>query len=140
MLATLALFSILVYGFAFLAADAKLFGCPVKDYNDNPTDVDYIRSCGTLPIRPIFLKLKFFRELLSCYFCMGVWTGSAAHAVLVLLAPYNVHILDSYILLSNTATGTAISFLIAAVIGGPVCYLADIMVQILENLATKLKG
>ena len=64
----------------------------------------------------------------------------AAHGTLVALAPYNPHILNSYPLLSNEAVGTAISFLIAAVIGGPLCYITDNMVQLLEQLTDTAEG
>jgi len=140
MLATLSLFALLVYGYAFLAADAKLFGCPTTDYKDQPDDTEYIRHAGILKIRQLFLKNAFFRELFSCYFCLGVWTGMLAHGTLVVLAPYNPHILNSYILLSNDIVGSVSSFVVAAVIGGPLCYISEIVIQILEKLTDKLEG
>jgi len=137
MLATLSLFTLLVYGISFLAADAKIFGCPIKDYNDNPTDTEYIKSAGMIPVRQLFLKVSFFRELLSCYFCLGTWAGVLAHGTLVLLAPYNTHILNSYPLLSTSIFGTVASFLVAAVIGGPLCYIMDKLIQVLEKLSDR---
>jgi len=140
MLATLALFIFLIYGYAFLAADAAIFGCSIKDYNKDPIGALVRHPSGTLTVRHVFFKVAFFRELLSCYFCMGVWAGMAAHGTLVLLAPYNPHILNSYILLSSGPTGTAISFLVAAVVGGPLCYIVDNSVQLLEQITDGLEG
>ncbi len=140
MLATLALFTLLIYGYAFLAADAAIFGCSIKDYNKDPIGALARHPSGTLNIRHIFFRFSFFRELLSCYFCLGVWTGMAAHGTLVLLAPHNPHILNSYLLLSSGPVGTAVSFLVAAVLGGPLCYVTDTAIQILEKLVDKLEG
>jgi len=63
-----------------------------------------------------------------------------AHGTLVVLAPYNPHILNSYILLSNDIVGSVSSFVVAAVIGGPLCYISEIVIQILEKLTDKLEG
>ena len=46
-----------VYGITFLLADAKILS-------------DWI------PIRPTLQRVKFFRDLLSCYFCMGIWIST----------------------------------------------------------------
>jgi len=46
-----------VYGLAFLLSDSKIF----EDW---------------IPIRPFFKRIKFFRDLLSCYFCMGIWIST----------------------------------------------------------------
>jgi len=47
-----------VYGIAFLLSDAKILS-------------DWI------PIRPLLKRVKFFKDLLECYFCMGIWIGAA---------------------------------------------------------------
>jgi hypothetical protein len=46
-----------VYGVAFLLSDAKILS-------------DWI------PIRPLLKRVKFFKELLECYFCSGLWIGA----------------------------------------------------------------
>jgi hypothetical protein len=46
-----------VYGIAFLLSDAKILS-------------DWI------PLRPLLKRLRFFKGLLECYFCMGVWIGA----------------------------------------------------------------
>jgi hypothetical protein len=51
-----------VYGLAFLLSDAKIF----EDW---------------IPIRPHLRKIKFFRDLMSCYFCMGIWIGAGGWAL-----------------------------------------------------------
>jgi hypothetical protein len=47
-----------VYGIAFLLSDAKILN-------------DWI------PIRPLLKRVKFFKDLFECYFCMGIWIGAA---------------------------------------------------------------
>lgn len=47
-----------VYGIAFLLSDAKILS-------------DWI------PLRPLLKRVNFFKDLLECYFCMGIWIGAA---------------------------------------------------------------
>ena len=82
----LLIFTLFVFGFCFLLADARIFGCDAYGYKqiyEDPEasgkDLEYARTCGILRIRQHLLKFHFVRELLSCYFCMGVWVGAAAH-------------------------------------------------------------
>lgn len=135
MLATLILFALLTYGFAFLLADAKIFGCPIKDFVPALEGDHVILDKGVLPIRQLFLRLPFVRELLGCHFCMGTWCGIVAHLLLLWLSEYNQLILNSYFLLSKDGLGIAVGVLTAAVLGGPVCYVTDLLVQIAENVA-----
>jgi hypothetical protein len=57
-LPSLTIWILAVYGLAFLLSDAKIF----EDW---------------IPLRPQLRKVKFFRDLLSCYFCMGIWISTA---------------------------------------------------------------
>lgn len=41
-------------------------------------------AVGILPIRQHFLKLKFVRELSSCYYCLGTWIGLVSHPLFLL--------------------------------------------------------
>ena len=87
---TFILFAATVYALCFLAADARIFGADTSAYNDvtvdgsytAPEDLAQLPSTGTLPIRQHLLRWNFLREHLSCYFCMGVWAGPAAHIFL----------------------------------------------------------
>lgn len=36
---------------------------------------------GFIPIRPFLQKFRFFRSLMSCYFCSGIWCGPPAYLV-----------------------------------------------------------
>lgn len=56
---SLVLWILWVYGIAFLLADSKIFG-------------------EWIPVRPLFMRWAFFRDLLRCYFCMGVWISAGS--------------------------------------------------------------
>jgi hypothetical protein len=139
MLAALLIFSILVYGLAFLVADAKIFGCPAKSFYDQPEDVAYIREVSILPLRQIFMRWRWcgrvIKSLLTCYFCLGVWCGALIHLALLGLHQLDssVPLLSSYPLLSCTLWGTLVSTALAAIAGAVSCYLLDLLVQVLEN-------
>ena len=87
---TLILFAAVVYALCFLAADARIFGADTTAYNSITTDngavsaEDFasLRDIGALPLRQYALRWNFLRKHLSCYFCMGVWAGPAAHIFL----------------------------------------------------------
>ena len=48
----------ILYGIAFLLSDAKILS-------------------EWIPLRPLLKRLKFFRDLMECYFCMGIWISAA---------------------------------------------------------------
>jgi hypothetical protein len=75
-------FTLVCYGIAFLVADASILGCGTAAYNEDPDDAEYIWSKGIFKLRPYFLQVRFFRELFTCYFCLGVWVGPVAHVLL----------------------------------------------------------
>lgn len=94
-----------VYGIAFLLSDAKILS-------------DWI------PVRPILKRLRFFKDLLECYFCMGIWISAA---LWVGLTWPNFLKLDAVIYLPAGAAGA---------------YLLDLVVHYIETriLMTSLEG
>jgi len=71
---SLPLWILAIYGIAFLLSDAKILS-------------DWI------PIRPLLKRVKFFRELLECYFCMGIWLGAALWGALNWKDPWQIQAL-----------------------------------------------
>lgn len=63
---TLIIFWALTFGLCFWAADAKFLG------HQDPAK-------SVVQLRPYLERNRFFRELLSCYFCLGSWMGPVAH-------------------------------------------------------------
>ena len=99
---SLLLFAFLTFGLCFLLADAHLFGCDAQFYNEVSDDCLATRDMkreaeqrGILKIRQHFLKLHFFRRLLGCYFCMGVWVGPLVHTYLYHTDPHYFWLHDS---------------------------------------------
>lgn len=162
MLAALLVFSLLVYGLAYLVADAKIFGCPARAFYADPTDVSYIREHCVLPLRQIVMrwgyplvsqesalaalvsaeapaitpgKRSIFKLFLTCYFCLGVWCGALIHLALIGLFHLDpsVPLISSYPLLSLTLPGILVGTVLAAVAGAVMCYILDLLVQMLEN-------
>jgi hypothetical protein len=135
MLATLLVFCASTYGLAYLVADAKIFGCPTASYVEDPTDTEYIRSVGVLPIRQLVLRFGFFRKQFQCYFCLGVPSGATIHGLFLLLAwaDKTSPLLDSYFMLGRSTLGIIVSTLLAAILGCAVCGVTDLMVRVLEN-------
>ena len=91
-------FCAVTYAIAFLAGDAKIFGTSAYGFPEDPVPSDFEDGEGILPIRQIFLKIGFFRKLLGCYFCMGIWAGPAAHLLLLLYGQEVPSWMDSYFL------------------------------------------
>lgn len=52
-----------VYGIIFLLSDAKILS-------------------EWIPIRPLLQRVKFFKSLMSCYFCMGIWVSAGLWVLL----------------------------------------------------------
>jgi len=52
-----------VYGIIFLLSDAKILS-------------------EWIPIRPLLQRVRFFKDLMSCYFCMGIWVSAGLWALL----------------------------------------------------------
>jgi len=68
---SLILWILAVYGLVFLLSDAKILS-------------------EWIPVRPLLQRVKFFRELLQCYFCMGIWVGAALWFALTWPNPFNI--------------------------------------------------
>lgn len=134
---TLLLFALLVYGLCFLAADARIFGCDARGYTEiyeqeeiSEVDKEWITKSGVLPIRQHLLKFRLFRELLSCYFCMGFWAGIGTHFYL------RYYFQTDYILWHPDDTWWwCLGLGGAAVIGASVAYILDVVISVLENKA-----
>lgn len=72
-----------VYGIAFLLSDAKIMS-------------DWI------PLRPLLKRVKFFKDLLECYFCMGIWISAGLWFLLHWPDPWK---LDAVLYLPAGAAG-----------------------------------
>jgi len=133
------IFSVTAYGLAVLIADAKIFGVPAASFPESPTREDFTKSAkvGILRVRQYILRVGVFRKLLSCYLCLGVWCGMGSHWLMYLYALVNTKWRDSYFLWGQfDLQNMIISTIIAAVIGGPVCYAIDLGVTHLEKGAS----
>lgn len=73
-----------VYGIAFLLSDAKILS-------------------EWIPVRPLLQRVGFIRELLRCYFCMGVWISAGGW---VWWSWPNIFMKDSLLYIFAGATGT----------------------------------
>jgi hypothetical protein len=118
---------------AFLLADAHIFGCDSESFSD-PESLDVeLRTTGIIPLRYYLMKrVHFFKELFSCYFCLGVWCGMGAH---VLLRDFWGS--TYWLWHPSTIEGWLEGLLIAALIGAPLCYVSDLLVKVLENKAAR---
>jgi hypothetical protein len=116
------------YSIAFLIADATVFGCGTVAYTEKPDDTEYIWSKGVFKIRPYFLLFKFFRDLFSCYFCLGIWVGPIAHTLMYYALAeryWFYHI--------NTQQQWVIGSILASLTSASGCYVIDV---VLERLAS----
>lgn len=128
-------FALLTWGLAFLLADAKIFGCSTQHYVGSLTAGDSAEAChvltqeGTLKIRNKLLRLKFFRDLLSCYFCLGIWCGPVAHIALRYGTPSH-----QWVLHTSEQQGWILGLLLSSVLGGAACYVVNLLVGALERI------
>jgi len=132
-MATLVFF-IVAYSLAFLIADASIFGVSTQAFLQKPEDVEYNRNKGVLRFRYYLLRVPKIQEFLSCYFCLGFWTGALAHLLIYLLSFYIPDLLTSYILLNVgiSTIGVAISTLVAALVSAPACLFANLIIELIE--------
>lgn len=127
-------FALLTWGIAFLVADAMIFGCSTRHYKDELEEENHheaeemLQKVGALKIRNPLLRVKFFRELFSCYFCLGFWCGIVAHLLLRFVS------VGYFIAHESTLQGWTIGLAVAAVLGAALCYLVDLLVGALEKL------
>ena len=125
---SLLIFILVCYSIAFLVADASIFGCGTVAYNEDPDDSRYVWSKGIFKIRPYFLHIHFFRELFTCYFCLGVWVGPAAHTLLYYALGAR------YVLFhENTPEAWQINALVASLLSATGCYVVNALVDRLEE-------
>jgi len=125
-----------VYGLTFLLADARIFGCDttqfvqvMKQFEGLPIEEWWpeVKGVGILPIRQHLLKIKFFRELLSCYFCTGTWVGIVSHLL------FYFFFQDHYFLHHPNAYPCWISgFAVSAIATGSVTFLVGRVIDKLE--------
>ena len=121
---SLVVFILVAYSLTFLVADASIFGCGTAAYKENPDDVEYIWSKGIFKIRPHFLQVHFFRELFSCYFCLGIWTGSIAHTLLYYAVGeryWFYHV--------NTQQQWFLGFMLTSLVSAAGCYFVDTLID-----------
>jgi hypothetical protein len=131
MLDSFIIFSVAVYGLTFLIADAKIFGVSACDFPVEPTEADFTAAIldGQIPIRHVVLRIRFFREMLSCYFCTGVWTSVALNLLFNWYAQLNPTWRDSYFLAGPLDPQSLIgSSVIAFCVGAPMCYVINLLV------------
>jgi len=120
-------FVCVVYALCFLAADARIFGGDAAAYNEleneGASELDWFwwRHLGVIRIRPVLMRLRFVREHLSCYFCMGIWAGPAAH--LLLWWFYRDHLKDYCFQHANTADMWALGFGVTFLVGSACSYV-----------------
>jgi hypothetical protein len=73
-------------------------------------------------------RSRFFRELLSCYFCLGVWCGVAIHILLrSFFGP------TYWLWHPHTPLGWSEGVAVAALAGAPLCYVLNLLVKLLEE-------
>jgi hypothetical protein len=121
-------FILVCYSIAFLIADASIFGCGTVAYNEDPDDKDYIWSHGILKIRPYFLHTHFFRELFTCYFCLGIWIGPVAHTLMYYALG------DQYWLFhENTPSAWVLNAVVASLVSATSCYSVNTAIDKLEG-------
>jgi len=92
----LTLYVVAAWWCCFLIADARIFGCDTTGYNETPMLTDgadpardkyeqqrydaWVRETGVIKVRQYLLRISFFRELFSCYYCLGsLWVGVPLH-------------------------------------------------------------
>lgn len=137
-------FILLTYGLCFLAADARIFGVDATRYVETlhtpgvpATDEEreQIRKMGIVPLRQQALKVRFVREHLSCYFCMGVWAGPLAHWISLQMtnfgSPWQMQ--DYFLNHPDTGIGWVYGLICAFLIGGAGSYIVNTIVAALED-------
>jgi hypothetical protein len=143
---TFLLFALTVYALCFLAADARIFGADTTawiqirenpDQEPLPSDLEWLDKAGFIRIRQPLLRVRFLREHLSCYFCMGVWAGPVAHTLwwhFYNLPGVGLYVQDSYFLQHpHTGAGWALGLGLAFLLGSTSGFLLNTVVSALEG-------
>ena len=152
MIGSLLLLGLLSFGLAFLVSDARIFGMSSKEYLDIRAEAEELDDAelhdeatfkfqeleqilsreGILRIRNPLLRIRFYRELLSCYFCLGLWCGMAAHWLLVDFSRTSGM---PYALAHGTSLWAWLGGLaISGLVGAPLCYGFDLLYGWLERV------
>lgn len=137
-------FAFISYALCFLAADARIFGGDVTAWNEleeadaSVDDWAWFRSLGFIRLRPPLLKVRFIREHLSCYFCMGVWAGPLAHTFLwrfyeLRAQRFMTSHEDYWFWHPNTALGWTLGLVGAFLLGSVCSYCINIILTALET-------
>ena len=123
-------FILVTYGLAFLIADSHIWGCNVDRYEELEAggELEEVGKEGMIPLRPLLLKLKFFRGLFSCYFCMGVWTGALWHPLLLFFYGEKYWLFHPW-----TVTYTIVGMSISLCTGAVTCFVTNLVVRKLEQ-------
>jgi hypothetical protein len=134
---------ILTYGLCFLAADARIFGTDATGYvatlygDVAPTDEERceLLTRGIVPLRQRILRVKFLREHLSCYFCMGVWAGPLAHYILMQVQQFGPpwQIQDYFLNHPDTGAGWAYGMGCAFLFGAVGSYCLNALISAVES-------
>lgn len=154
MIGSLLLLGLLTFGMAFLVADSSLFGVSAKGYYETVSEAedltedgfleeaeakyeevkDMLASNGIFRIRNRLMRTRFFGELLSCYFCLGIWCGMASHTLLVAFSRLPEAGGMPYALAhGNGVSGWLGGLAIGGLVGAPLCYGIDLLYGLMEN-------
>jgi len=133
----------MVYGLCFLAADARIFGVDTTRYVETlhtlgivvtKDELEQIRTMGIVPLRQQVLRVRFLREHLSCYFCMGVWAGPVVHWIAMQMmsfgSPWQMQ--DYFLNHPDTSVGWLYGSVCAFLIGATSSYLVNTVVAAFE--------
>ncbi len=124
-------FSLVVYGLAFLFADAHIFGCDASSFKKDEK-WDDVKHIGMIPLRPLVLRFRFFRELLKCYFCIGVWCGLLVHPLL-----WHFFGQGYFLCHPNKPLAWFEGLVLSALVSAPTCYIINLNVQWFEKRQTQ---
>ena len=137
---TFVYFACCVFALCYLAADARIFGTDTTAWNEIygdgtvlycTRDERWLWGLGVFKIRQRLLVLDPIREHLSCYFCMGVWAGPAAHWLLWHLSALQQ---SSYWLQHpNTRCGWALGLMCSFLVGSCCSYFINAVLHRLES-------
>lgn len=122
-------FSIFCFGLVFLIADSHILGCNIYEYE---TSSKQKSSCiGIIHLRHFLFKFYFFRELLRCYFCTGVWCGILTH---ILFRDFYGN--TYWLWHESTLLKWVEGILLASVTGAFISYFLDVIFKCLERYSS----
>lgn len=129
-----------MFALCYLAADARVFGADTTAWDEVYADTDvsaedeeWLHSLGVLRLRQRLLAFRILREHLSCYFCMGVWAGPAAHLLLWYFYGSFAYNSEYFLLHESTVGGWVVGLVCAFLLGAPASYLVNSLLRRIEN-------